>query len=51
MTNVKVQDKKIVVNGKHIPLISGEVHYWRLNPDCWDKIIDRVKELGLEIIA
>lgn len=51
MVNIKLQDKKIVVNGKHIPLISGEVHYWRLNPDCWEKIIDRVKELGLEIIA
>lgn len=51
MISVKLQDKRIVVGGKHLPLISGEVHYWRLNPDCWEKIIDRVKELGLEIIA
>lgn len=51
MVDVKLQDKKIAVGSKKIPLISGEVHYWRLNPDCWDKIIDRVKELGLEIIA
>jgi len=32
-------------------LLSGEVHYWRLNPDCWEKIIDSVKELGLNIIS
>ncbi len=36
---------------RNMNLLSGEVHYWRLNPDCWEKIIDSVKDLGLNIIS
>jgi beta-galactosidase GanA len=48
---VEIVNNKLLVEGKHIPFISGEVHYWRMNPIYWDKILDRVKELGLNIIA
>ncbi|MEW5693852.1 MAG: beta-galactosidase [Candidatus Hydrogenedentota bacterium] len=51
MNKIKIKNRKLILNKKELPLLSGEVHYWRLNPDCWEKIVDRVKELGLNIIA
>lgn len=48
---VQIKDRTILVNGKPIPLIGGEVHYWRLDPHQWETILDKVKGLGLEIIS
>ncbi|MEW6747436.1 MAG: beta-galactosidase [Planctomycetota bacterium] len=39
------------MDGKGIPLISGEVHYWRLAPPRWREIVTRVREMGLEVVA
>ncbi|MEW6744956.1 MAG: beta-galactosidase [Planctomycetota bacterium] len=51
MPQVEIRDRKIDVGGKGIPLISGEVHYWRLAPPCWQEILTRVREMGLEVVA
>ncbi|MBK8033043.1 MAG: beta-galactosidase [Chloroflexi bacterium] len=34
-----------------IPLLSGEMHYWRLDPRNWRPILGRIKELGIKIVA
>jgi hypothetical protein len=51
MQKVKIKNRQIYVKGKKTPLLSGEVHYWRLNPQYWKPILDQVKELGLKVIA
>lgn len=51
MPKVEIKKKKLLVGGKEVPLISGEVHYWRLNPNCWKDALFRVKEMGLRIIS
>ncbi len=51
MSNVKIQQNQIVVGSKKIPLVSGEVHYWRLNPTYWKTILDQVKAMGIEVIS
>lgn len=51
MPNVEIRKKQIWVGKKAFPLLSGEVHYWRLNPSCWKEILGRVREMGLETIA
>lgn len=51
MPTVKLLNHKIQVGAKTIPLISGEVHYWRLNPSVWKQVLARVKEMGLSVIA
>lgn len=33
------------------PLLSGEVHYWRLDPTSWLTVLRRVKEMGIKILA
>lgn len=49
--DVKIKNNRIKVGNKELPLLSGEVHYWRLNPANWEKVLESVKELGLDIIA
>ncbi|MBI1884289.1 MAG: beta-galactosidase [Chlamydiae bacterium] len=48
---IEIRNRTVYVNNQAIPLIGGEVHYWRLHPSEWEKILDSVKELGLEIIS
>ena len=51
MPKVQIKNQKILVGGKEVPLISGEVHYWRLNANYWRESLKRVREMGLEIIS
>jgi hypothetical protein len=51
MPKVEIKGQKIFVGRKEIPLISGEVHYWRLNPNYWREVLRCVREMGLKIIS
>lgn len=51
MPDVRIQKNEIHVDSKKIPLISGEVHYWRLNPSYWKEVLARVREMGLNLVA
>ncbi len=51
MPKVEIKNQRIRIGKKEIPLISGEVHYWRLNPHYWREILRRVREMGLQIIS
>ena len=51
MSTVKIAEKKLWVDETAIPLFSGEVHYWRLDPANWRPVLRRAREMGLQIIA
>ncbi|MDZ7340857.1 MAG: beta-galactosidase [candidate division KSB1 bacterium] len=52
MTNmVQIHQSQLLLNGQAIPLLSGEVHYWRLQPYYWERCLQRANELGLNIVA
>ena len=48
---VQIKENQIQVGGRKIPLLSGEVHYWRLNPRYWKVILDEVKQMGLKVVS
>lgn len=48
---VEIREKKVWVNGTPIPLLGGEVHYWRLAPESWREVLRRVQEVGLQVVA
>ncbi|MBN2088519.1 beta-galactosidase, partial [candidate division KSB1 bacterium] len=48
---IQIHQNQIQLNGVSIPLLNGEVHYWRLQPHYWKKCLQRVKEMGISIIA
>jgi hypothetical protein len=51
LKKVTISDFKIWVDDIPIPLIGGEVHYWRLASENWRKILERVKELNIQVVA
>jgi hypothetical protein len=51
MTQVQILKKKVWVDGTLIPLLGGEVHYWRLAPENWRSVLRRVQELGVNVLS
>ncbi len=48
---VELRENQINVGGRKIPLLSGEVHYWRLNPRYWKAILDEIRQMGLKVVS
>jgi beta-galactosidase GanA len=48
---IAIKDNRLYADKKKINLISGEVHYWRLDPELWPKVLRKVKGLGLKVVA
>jgi beta-galactosidase len=51
MKKVEIKDNGIFVDGKYVPMVSGEFHYWRTPPDAWEKVFASMKELGFSMVA
>jgi hypothetical protein len=48
MASVRIADKKVWVDDLEIPLLSGEIHYWRLDASNWRPVLERAREMGLQ---
>lgn len=51
MPEVRISEKKVWVGETPVPLLSGEVHYWRLDPNSWRAALERVREMGIKTVA
>ncbi len=51
MSEVRIAEKKVWVDQTPVKLLSGEVHYWRLDPHQWRNTLERVQEMGIKIVA
>ena len=51
MPKIYIKDKRLWQDEKPISLVSGEVHYWRLEPSDWETVLRAGMEMGLETIA
>ena len=51
MPKVEIRKNEVWVGKENISLVSGEVHYWRLNPNSWEAVLSRVSEMGLKVVA
>jgi beta-galactosidase len=51
LTQVVIKERKVWVGDTAIPLIGGEVHYWRLAPESWRDVLARVREMGIDLVA
>jgi hypothetical protein len=51
MVSVTVNARKIQVGDTAVPLFGGEVHYWRLAPENWRGVLQRVREMGIMVVA
>jgi hypothetical protein len=55
MNQITIKNGKIQIEHETgidaISLISGEVHYWRLDPASWLPALQRVRQMGLKVVA
>lgn len=51
MRAVRIEGKRLHVAGEAIPLLSGEMHFWRVDPALWPRILGRLRELDLRIVS
>ena len=50
-SSVSIREGALWVGGERVPLLLGEVHFWRVSPARWPRILDSIRRLGLEMIA
>lgn len=48
---VQVEQARLRIGERLVPLISGEVHFWRLDPVTWDPVLDRMVAAEIPIVA
>ena len=48
---VRLAERRLWVGDESRELLSGEVHFWRLDRGAWDAILEAVARLGLDIIS
>lgn len=46
-----ISGNTLVINGKNVPLLSGEVQFFRMEPEVWETCLEQVKKLGLPIVS
>ena len=51
MPAVRIAGRRLWVGDQSRALLSGEVHYWRLDPSAWPAVLARVRELGLDLVS
>lgn len=48
---ISIDKKQIYINGKSKLILSGEIHYYRLKKEYWQKALDNLKEAGCNCVA
>ena len=51
MPEVRIDRRRIWIGDQPHALLSGEIHFWRLNPAQWRAVLDRAREMGLDMVA
>lgn len=40
----------VMLDGKLVPLLSGSVHYFRLEPDSWEPCLEAMRDMGCTLV-
>jgi len=51
MPTVEIKKRQVFVGKQKVPLLSGEMHYWRLNPTQWESCLDEMRQMGINTVA
>ena len=47
----RVDEKGVFVDGKPFRFLSGEMHYFRIMPECWRDRLEKLRACGLNTVA
>ncbi len=48
---VTLSGNALLLNGERVPLFSGEIHFWRIDPQYWGECLKRMKAMDLKIVS
>lgn len=48
---IKIENKNFYIDGTCVFNYGGSFHYWRSKPNDWQKIIKKIKELGINLVT
>ncbi|GIJ65756.1 beta-galactosidase [Virgisporangium ochraceum] len=51
MSQVELRRRRILIDGRPQLVLSGEVHYFRLDPGDWSDRLDKLREAGCDTVA
>ncbi len=46
-----ISGNTLFLHGKNVPLLSGEVQFFRMDPETWELCLRQVKNIGLPIVS
>ena len=46
----RIENQRLLLDGRPLSLFSGSFQYWRIDPELWAPILERVKGMGFGII-
>lgn len=48
---IEIKNKQIIIDGKPVLIMCGEIHYYRLERNDWQDRIDKLKDAGCNAVA
>jgi len=49
--SIRIHDGGLALADRHVPLLSGEIHFWRHDPECWDALLAQVAAEGIPLVS
>ena len=46
-----IRNGVLTVNGARVPVLSGEIHFFRMSPETWDTALANLKAIGLPMVS
>lgn len=47
---VELSTQGLTVDGRHVPLLAGAVHYWRLDVSDWRRALEALRDMGMALV-
>lgn len=51
MPHVSIRGGRLWVGDRPVPILAGEIHYWRIPPACWRAALTSFKRLHLNVVS
>jgi hypothetical protein len=51
VASIRIRDGGLALADRRVPLLSGEIHFWRHDPEYWDALLAQVAAEGIPLVS